>query len=305
MRIWYASVAILAAILNITIGSTRANGQVKLTEAETSAATIDGDYRVTSNIVYLTANNYEDKLDVYQPVGEGVHPTLIYIYGGGWVGWNKENSVLQILPFLEKRWAVVSIDYRKAKVSPAPAAVEDCRCALRWVYEHAKEYNFDPKRIVVMGTSSGGHLALMTGMLTPAAGLDRQCPGKEEPKVAAILDWFGVTDVNDLLDGPNMREFAVTWLGGQPDREEMAKRVSPLTYVRPNLPPIFMVHGDADPAVPYSHSVRLHDALDKAGVPNEFIRIPGGKHGHFSHAETEMAYSHVWAFLAKYLPKSP
>ena len=59
----------------------------------------------------------------------------------------------------------INIDYRLAEDSLAPAAVEDCRCALRWVYRHAKEYGFDTNKIVVAGESAGGHLALMTAML--------------------------------------------------------------------------------------------------------------------------------------------
>ena len=212
--------------------------------------------------------------------------------------------MIEAVPFLQKGLAVVNVEYRLARVSLAPAAVEDCRCALRWVIEHAKDYKFDPNRLVLMGHSAGGHLSLTTGMLPASAGLDRECPGDKELKVAAIVDWFGITDVNDLFDGPNKQDYAIAWLGSLPDREQIAKRVSPLTYVRPGLPPILMIQGDADDTVPYSHSVRLHAALDKAGVPNELLTIPGGKHGGFSHAELETAYAHIWAFLAKYLPKA-
>src|SRR5205823_878964 len=148
--------------------------------------------------------------------------------------------------------------------------------------------------------SAGGHLALTTAMLTPAAGLDRQCPGTEELKVAAIINWFGITDVGDLLDGPNMKTYAVEWMGSMSNREEIAKRVSPLNYVRPGLPPILTIHGDADPTVPYSHAVRLHEALNKAGVPNQFLTIPGGKHGGFNRAETIKAYAAIQEFLTKH-----
>src|SRR5438477_8117682 len=102
-------------------------------------------------------------------------------------------------PYLEMGWAVVNVEYRLARASLAPAAVEDCRCALRWVIKNAKDYNFDINRIVVTGHSAGGHLALTTGMLPASAGLDRECHGPEELKVAAIINWYGITDVNDLL----------------------------------------------------------------------------------------------------------
>jgi acetyl esterase/lipase len=287
----------------VLLGTTLASAQLSPVDAR--AATLDGDYNVTVNVVYLTANNYQNKLDVYQPNDENTHPTLIYIHGGGWVAGTKEDSVLGFVPFLEKGWAVVNVEYRLAKVSPAPAAVEDCRCALHWVVEHAKDYKFDTNRIVIMGASAGGHLSLTTGMLPASAGLDRECSIDHDIKVAAIIDWFGITDVNELLAGPNTRDYAVNWLGSQPDRDQIAKRVSPLTYVRPGLPPTLIVHGDADSVVPYPQSVRLQKELDKAGVPNELITVHGGDHGGFNHAEMERAYEHIWAFLAKNLPKAP
>jgi dipeptidyl aminopeptidase/acylaminoacyl peptidase len=93
--------------------------------------------------------------------------------------------------------------------------------------------------------------------------------------------FYGITDVNDLLDGPNRRTFAVQWLGAALNREEIAKRVSPIEYVRSGLPPVMMIHGDADPVVPYQQTVRLKAALDNAGAPNEFYTVPGGQHGFF------------------------
>src|SRR5690348_16170209 len=103
----------------------------------------------------------------------------------------------------------------------------------------------------------------MTGMLTPEVGFDNECPGKEKLQVSAIVNYFGITDVADLLAGPNQQTYAVTWLGSLRDRFELAKQLSPLTYVRPGLPPIFTAHGDADTSVPYQHAVRLHKALDE------------------------------------------
>jgi acetyl esterase/lipase len=146
-------------------------------------------------------------------------------------------------------------------------------------------------KLVVTGNSAGGHLALTTGMLPASAGLERECPGNEELKVAAIVNWYGITDVGDLLDGPNMKTYAVTWLSSLTNRYEIAKRVSPLEYVRAGLPPILTIHGDADPTVPYSHGTRLHEALTKAGVPNQLLTIPGGKHGGFTREETLKLHS--------------
>jgi acetyl esterase/lipase len=205
------------------------------------------------------------------------------------------------MPYLERGWAVVNVQYRLADVSPAPAAVEDCLCALRWIIQNADDYRIDTDRLVVSGNSAGGHLALTTGMVPARSGLDRQCPGGEELRVAAIVNWYGITDVRDLLDGENMKSYAVQWLGGQTDRMDIAARVSPLTYVSAGLPPIISIHGDADPVVPYSHAVRLHESLDRASVPNELVTVPGGGHGGFSDAEMKRIYASIFEFLKERL----
>jgi len=272
-----------------------------MSDSATWAATLARSYRVTPNVTYLTANNWEAKLDLYQPTNaSGPVPTLIYIHGGGWVGGDRQAAFFNTMPYLEMGWAVVNVSYRLARVSLAPAAVEDCRCALRWVISKAKDYNLDVNKLVVTGNSAGGHLALTTGMLPASAGLERQCPGNEELKVAAIINWYGITDVGDLLEGPNMKTYAVTWLSSLTNRQELAKRVSPLEYVRPGLPPILTIHGDADPTVPYSPGTRLHEALNKAGVPNQLLTIPGGKHGGFTRDETLKIFATIQQFLQKH-----
>jgi acetyl esterase/lipase len=269
-------------------------------EAFQWAANLHNAYRIQSDIVYSTANNYDAKLDLYLPRTQGPTPVVVYIHGGGWVAGSKEGAQLVFLPYLKLGWAVANVEYRLAKNSLAPAAVEDCRSALRWVYRHAAEYGFDTTQILITGNSAGGHLSLTTGMLRTSDGFDRPpewLTVVPEPPVAAIVNWYGITDVVDLLDGENMQTYAVHWLGTQANREEVARSVSPVSYVRPGLPPIVTVHGDQDQLVPYAHAVRLHEALTKAGVPNKLITVPGGRHGGFNQAEMERIFEEIFAFL--------
>lgn len=281
----------------------------QLPPAATFAVEGANHYNVRPNIVYGTFNNYEAKLDLYQRRdAAGPQPTVIFIHGGGWILGTKEASTMSFLPWLEMGWDVVNVEYRMARVSLAPAAVEDCLCALRWVGEHAKEMNFDLSRLVVTGESAGGHLALTTGMIPESAGLDHECPGAgftnntiaPLPKVSAIISWYGITDLNDMLAGPNLRRYAVEWFGAQPDQEALAKRVSPLTYVRAGLPPILLIHGDADPIVPYSQATRMRDALKAAGDDAELFTVPGGKHGNYSPEARIKIYETIHEFLAKH-----
>ncbi|HJZ78016.1 MAG TPA: alpha/beta hydrolase [Vicinamibacterales bacterium] len=267
--------------------------------------------RAVPNIVYARANGWEGKLDVYAqrtPPNSPPTPVVIFIHGGGWVQGTKEGSMVRgVLPYVAMGYSVVNVEYRLANVSLAPAAIEDCRCALRWVIAHAKDYNLDVNRIVVSGESAGGHLALTTGMIPASAGFDRSCFTTNEPHVAAIVDFFGITDIADLLDGPNKKPFpeswpyTVQWLGNQPNRADVARESSPLTYVRAGVPATISIHGDADPLVPYAHSTRLQDALQKAGVVHELVTIPSGGHGNFSTAEWQRAFAAVEKFLSAQL----
>ena len=267
-------------------------------------------YGVQSNLTYSTANNVELKLDLYLPrnTTEAV-PLVVFFHGGGWVEGRKESTVLYLLPYLQMGFAVANVGYRLGRVAPAPAAVEDTRCALRWLSRRAKEYKIDISKIVLTGASAGGHLALITGMLPAGNPFDRACAtddsmrwvsGTEPPlTVAAIINNFGIADVEDLLSGPNAKHYAIEWLGAAPNRDALARSVSPIQYVRAGLPAIFTVHGDADSLVPYAHSTRLHNALNKAGVPNEMVTVAGGGHGGFSPAETQRVAAAVRAFLVK------
>ena len=270
-------------------------------------------YRTVADVTYLVADGYESKLDVIAPRDTTQRlPTLIYIHGGGWRGGDKDTVFLHLLPYLEMGFAVVNVEYRLSRIALVPAAVEDCRCALRWVLQNAQEYGFDTDRIVVTGSSAGGHLTLTTGMLPASAGLDRRCPvvdpngrgraaaHEPEMRVAAMINWYGITDVVDLVEGPNAKTYAVEWMGGLADWREQARRVSPLEYVRPGLPPILTLHGDADEVVPYDHAVRLHAALQEAGVPNRLHTVAGGDHGRFTLEQNLEAARVIRDFLSEH-----
>ncbi len=260
-------------------------------------------YWMQPDVAYNTANNTALKLDVWYPRDNNTPtPTLVYIHGGGWIFGSKEGAVYQFLPFLERGWRVVNVEYRMASNSLAPAAVEDTRCALRWIMRNAKQWNFDTSKIVLTGHSAGGHLALITGMLPAGTPLDNRCYtdekyGEGPMKVSAVINWYGISDVNDLIAGPNLKNYAVMWMGSLPNAKEVAKSVSPLTYVRKENPPILSIHGDKDSVVPYSHSVRLHDELNKVGVKNQLFTIKGGDHGMFTQQQYIDSYAEIWKFL--------
>lgn len=251
---------------------------------------------VESNIKYSAYP--ETVLDVYQSkkAASGTKRVgVLVIHGGGWTGGTKERVFERLcLPFLEKGYVVANVEYRLAKAALAPAAVEDVLQAAEWFRANAQKYGVDKNKIVVTGDSAGGHLALMVGM-TP-----KQAKFGPVGKVAAVINWYGITDVQDQLEGVNMRTYATTWVPDSlPDRQELARRVSPRTWVRKDLPPILTIHGDADPVVPYEHGVDLTKELRNAGADAELLPVHQGAHGNFPPAETDMVWRTIFDFLEK------
>ena len=297
-----AKSAVLALITGalFLLPSSALHAQHQAEDAGTFAAYLATGTQVSPNITYLTASGVELKLDVYRPrAASGPLPTAILIHGGGYrIQSTKEAFALNAIPWLQMGWNAVNVEYRSSGVALAPAAVEDIRCALRWVTQNAKQYNIDPNRIVLTGASAGGHLASIGGMLPESAGLDRRCPGREPLKVAAIISWYGVFDYTTLVDDPT-RDYAMSWIGPQPNRMEVARLVSPATYVRAGVPPLLHIHGDADPTVPYDQGVREVEALKKVGVTAELFTVPGGGHGNFPREHVLRAWSAIEAFLTK------
>ncbi|MGA2882979.1 MAG: alpha/beta hydrolase [Bryobacteraceae bacterium] len=251
------------------------------------------DYQLQANIRY---DSYpETVLDILQPSAPSLadRPGVIVIHGGGWVQGDKEHVLEKYcLPFVRQGMVVANVEYRLAKSAPAPAAVNDVLKAARWFHDHAAHYQVDPKRIVAAGDSAGGHLALMTAMTPASADLGPSI------RIAAAIDFFGIADVADQVTGPNERPYAVAWIPEQPDRMELARRVSPITYVRKGLPPILVLHGDADPTVPYEQSVTLVKALKNAGDDAELLTVPEGRH-EFTPEEMTQLWPQIFQWLKK------
>jgi acetyl esterase/lipase len=279
-------------------------------------------------------------LDVYQVPSQKPTPVVVQFHGGGWIRGDRPSSYRSFGPFFAAGMSVVTVEYRNAKDAPAPAAVEDVRCALAWVKTNAAKYNLDPNKVVTYGGSAGGHLALMAAY-APASFNPPGCT--DQPKIAAVLDFYGASNVAEALTFHGSSDFTHQWMGtqvplpreadgliaapgpaappnanvgGNPDGMPaqprriaprwpeadartlaLARSVSPMTYIRPGLPPTFIVNGDSDPTFDPTQSSQLKKALDAAGVPNGQDLVIGGKHGNFSREENERAMLLCLRFL--------
>ena len=257
-------------------------------------------YTAQLNVVYTKVNDWEGKVDLYlPPSSKKGNPVIMNIHGGGWKNGVKESQG-GFSTFFKAGYAVANLEYRLTGQATAPAAIEDVRCALIYLIKNAEALHIDKNRIVIMGGSAGGHLALMGGLLGNDHRFDTNCPGVEDVKVAAIVDKYGITDVWDWAYGKNITSKSATnWLGDKAKDEKFAASVSPMTYVTKNSPPVFIVHGDADPTVPYQHSVDLYNKLLSLGVKTTFITVPGGLHGKFDKEKNAEINNAIVEFVKK------
>jgi acetyl esterase/lipase len=237
---------------------------------------------IVKNVRYGTANGSDLLLDVYRPkiMPTGLLPAVVWIHGGAWQYGDKEKPLAGILAYYG--YFVVSIDYRLAPMNKFPAALEDTKCAVRWLRANAKQMRVDPDRIGVWGASAGGHLAAMVG-LTPGRKEFEGNGGHpdQSSRVQAVCAFFPPTQWEPSVDqDPRQREICVNFLGGTyAQMPGVYRAASPVTYSSKDAPPFLLVHGDTDSEVPISQSEKLDAALRQAGADVTFLRVKNAGYG--------------------------
>jgi acetyl esterase/lipase len=254
-------------------------------------------YKAQIDVVYKTVGDWEGKMDIYNnPAAKTPTPIILNIHGGGWSTGQKESQT-DFGVFFENGYAVANTSYRLVDVAPAPAAIEDVRCALIYLFNNAEALNIDKSRVVIMGTSAGGHLALMAGLLGNNPIFDNDCSYENDIKIAGIIDIYGITDLVPISTLSTKK----IWLADRFSDLDFVKSVSPLYYVSKESPPVFIAHGDRDEVVPYSQSTALQEALNRSSVKNEFFTIPDCGHGFLTQKHKTLLKENIMGFLKKIL----
>ncbi|HEY0289115.1 MAG TPA: alpha/beta hydrolase, partial [Pseudomonas sp.] len=209
-------------------------------------------------------------LDLYLPATPAVRrPLIVYIHGGGWSGGDArttgafEDFPAVLARFAAQGYAVASVNYRLSGTAIFPAAQDDVHAAIGWLQDHASQYALDPQRLAVWGNSSGGHLAALT-----ALGCDADTRSHPCPKV--LIGWFGIYDMQRILaddDYPRIRDAARRFMGctNTPCATATVKATSAAPRPGAEKTAVLLIHGTADPVVPYTQSVALADALKRQG----------------------------------------
>jgi acetyl esterase/lipase len=202
-------------------------------------------------------------------------PGIVVIHGGGWIEGDKSSFVhtqrmapANIVAFAKLGFVAVTINYRLSNEAPFPAALEDCKCAVRWLRAHAKEYNLDPAHIGAYGNSAGGHLAMLLGMVGSDAGLEDGPYKGESSLVQAAASDSGPIDLIHQYRDSQIKEVVKRFLNGPPEGKLVSayRKASPLHHIKPNTPPLLLIYGVSDLQVPIVTADEFVLALGKAGA---------------------------------------
>lgn len=245
-----------------------------------------GQARVDRNIVYGMHAGTALLMDIYHP-GTPNGYGIILVAGNGWLAGAgyaepqlKSSPAVEHYgqPLLRAGYTLFAVNHRGAPTFPYPAAVKDIQRAVRFIRYNASTFGVRGERIGGWGSSSGGHLVALMGVLeaqTEAASKDPV--DRESSRIQCIAAVAPTTDfLHPSYKSQNMRVFMGLKPGENPGG--LLRMASPVTHVTPDDAPFMMVHGDKDSTVAYDLSVSMLQALTRAGVPAKLLTIPGGEH---------------------------
>ena len=246
------------------------------------------DVNIVRDVVYKHVNGRDLRLDIYSPKSI-THPlpVLLWIFGNRWSRGSKNHP--PPLDLMSQGYIVVSIDYRLSGEAPFPAAIEDCKAAVRWIRANAAAYHFDPDHIGAWGHSAGGHLAALVGTSGGVAELDGGDNSSFSSRVQAVCDMSGPSDILQFYEAVSNsneriaridRSSIEQFLGGSVEQNRAkAIAASPTTYVSKDDPPFLIIHGEEDMTIPVSQSEVLASKLKAAGVQVTLIMAERRGHG--------------------------
>ena len=244
---------------------------------------------VRGDISFLTSARPE-KLDLYLPksrkAGEK-SPAVLLIHGGGWKEGDKRQAreIEFGMTLAKNGFVAASINYALRSDGKFPLNLQDCKNGVRYLRAHADELGIDPDRISVMGSSAGGHLALLVAYTADQSNLapSQPYPGVSD-KVSSVVDFYGISNLATRKEtDPSGKPLKIEPLdsttqsifGSTP---KDWKKASPITYVKRDVPPTLILHGEKDTTVDSDQSQELADTLKKAGATYEIIWLPNAPH---------------------------
>lgn len=207
------------------------------------------------------------KCDIYYPdIKKDSYPVFLIIYGGGWVsGFKRDKFVEDMLIPLQYGYACMTFDYTLAIDEQFPRAIIDCKKAIDFIHKNASQYQLDDTNITVWGESAGAHLGLEC-CLVPNEKFDLDI----NTTVKNMVIFYPPVNVLTIDDypgsmGKNLSKDSVfgIFMGSHLEDVDSLKLASPINFIHPDMPALWLQHGSSDDLVPYQQSVELIEAINK------------------------------------------
>lgn len=260
---------------------------------------------------YVVADGQRLKALVYNPKGSAAGaPVLMYIHGGGWIsGSAQANGGVISRWFADRGWLVVSVNYRLATKDHAAwnTAPADVACALTWTAQQARAAGADVRRLVVMGDSAGGNLAINLGWSAALNKATSTCPGLGDvPVPQAVVVANPVANPGFTYEhgrswfGQDPRDFIRDYLGGTPSQHpDRLAAISAQTYISAKAPATLFVQPTRDDFVPAQGNYEVAERARAGGVDVTVVRIPFAYHAFYSLAgslgfQSDVSVSENW-----------
>lgn len=207
------------------------------------------------------------------PTSSNLKPIVIDIHGGGWhYGSPNDDDVFSRI-LADKGYAVFSIPYRLAPEFTFPTQLDDVKKSIAWIHTNAVKFGADSARIVLIGRSAGGNLALLAGYDSP------------DIKISGIISFYPATDLKEMYNDPpepdphHVPLTIAEFLGGTPDQvPEKYRLASPITFVATGLPPTLQLQGSRDKIQQSKFPRALHEELIKRGNVSILVELPWAHH---------------------------
>ncbi|MFG0265550.1 MAG: alpha/beta hydrolase fold domain-containing protein [Rhodopirellula sp. JB055] len=249
--------------------------------------------RYISDVVFKEVDGLELKLDLLLPKNEAKKPlpTAVWIHGGAWMRGNKARDLHRFdqltSRILEEGLAFVSIEYRLSNQASFPEPVLDCTDAIAFLNLNREKYGLDTDRMILLGTSAGGHLAALIATNLTSGNSELVTDASQSMgKIRGVVDFYGPIDLVMLqskrgeIDFENDSSPEARFLGHSPlMRPDLARAASPITYVTENSPPFLIFHGVLDARVPMKQSIYLNSMLRANGVESRLVEVKAARHG--------------------------
>ncbi|GAF36789.1 alpha/beta hydrolase [Lentilactobacillus farraginis] len=231
-------------------------------------------------------------------------PVIFWFGGGGWMTVDHNVHLPNLVDFVRAGFVVVSVQYRNSNQAVWPAQLEDAKAAIRYIKARADDYQIDPKSVVVMGESAGGHLASMVAVTNGQKQFDVGDHLDQSSAVQAAIPWYGVVNPLSAKQNSETSDFDFVYrnlLGGEPeDHPELVSQADPHTFISDATVPFLLLHGTADEVVPVADSRSLYDDLIRHGVDADLYELTGAHHMDEAFMQPEIVKIIV-AFLNKHL----